>query len=218
MFRNLLFQTVVAAIVMSVGACSSTTVSGSWRNADFTGTLRKVYIVGISGDETKRRIFEDEFGRQLQANGVTGISSYKDLAQPQKASKESIAERVAKNDADSVLITRMIGKRTEEVVTPGRVSSYGTGSRYGYFHPYAPGPYYRNWGKYYDRCCFEMTYEPATITHFQVAIIEANLYEAGNGELIWSAQLETIIEANLQKLITDFVTAVTEDLRREGLL
>jgi hypothetical protein len=104
------------------------------------------------------------------------------------------------------------------MVNPGRISGYGLGSRYGYYHPYSPAPYHRNWGRYYDRCCFELTYEPATITQFEVATIEANLYEASSGELIWSAQLETVVESNLQKLVTDFATTVTEDLHRQGLL
>lgn len=219
--RHSVLTALVTVVILSLLACSSTTVTGSWRNPDFAGELRKVYIVGISKQELHRRSFEDEFRRQLQTLGVTGIASYKDLAEPQNATKELIAERVRKNGADSVLMTRLVGQRTEEVVTPGRVSSYGawprSGYGYGYGRPYYPAPYYRNWGSYYDRCC-EVIYEPPTITRYQVATIEANLYEASSGELIWSAQLETVVESNLQKLISDFATTVTEDLRRQGLL
>ena len=200
-------------------ACTSTAVTGSWKNPDYSGTPRQVYIVGVSKQVTGRRIFEDEFRRQLQAYGVTGIASYKDLADPQNATKEAIAERVRKSGADSVLMARMIGKRTEEVVNPGRISGYETGPSYAYPNPryYAPAPYYRDWGSYYDRR-FEATYEPPTVTEFQVVTIEANLYDVKSGELIWSAQLDTVVEANTQKLITDFVTTVTKDLRQQGLL
>jgi hypothetical protein len=204
----------IAALAMAllVAACATTTVTGSWKNPDYRGTIRKIYIVGIAKQETSRRIFEDEFGRQLQPYGVTGIPSYKDLADVQNAGKETIAERVRENRADSVLLTRMVGKRTEEVVTPGRISTYSTGPYYGY-----PDPYYRNWGSYYDRR-YETIYEPATVTQLQIATIEANLYDAATGELIWSAQLDTAVEANTQKLIADFVEVVTRELRRQGVL
>jgi len=204
---------------MALTACTSTAVTGSWKNPDYSGTPRQIYIVGASKQDTSRRIFEDEFRRQLQAYGVTGIASYKDLAAPQNATKEAIAERVRKNGADSVLMARIIGKRTEEVVNPGRISGYETGPSYAYPNPryYAPAPYYRNWGSYYDRR-FEATYEPPTVTEFQVVTIEANLYDVKSGELIWSAQLDTVVEANTQKLITDFVTTVSKDLRQKGVL
>jgi hypothetical protein len=198
--------------LLFLAGCSSTTVTGSWKNPDFTGTVHKIYIVGIAKQDTTRRIFEDEFSRNLEGYGATGISSYRDLPDPQQATKESIAERVAKNGADSVLMTRMIGKRTEEVVTPGRITSYNTGPYYGY-----PYPYYRQWGNYYDQR-YETIYEPATVTQYQVVTIEANLYEARTGELIWSAQLDTVIEPATQKLIADFVDKVTRALLEQGLI
>lgn len=202
-------------LALLLAACSSTTLSGSWKSPDYRGEIRKVYIVGVAKREISRRLFEDEFGRQLLAQGVTGISSYKDLPAAGEADQTAVAERVRANSADSVLMARMIGKRTEEVVTPGRISGY-TGSPYGY-SPYYPSPYYRNWGSYYDRR-FEATYEPATVTQVEVATLEANLYDAKSGELIWSAQLETVIDANLQKLVVDFVQTVIRDLRQQGLL
>jgi hypothetical protein len=217
MLHKLIFLTISPLLMMFLAACSSTTITGSWKNPDFSGSIRKIYIVGISKQETSRRIFEDEFGRKLQSYGVDGTPSYKDLVDPQNASKEAIAERVRKNGADSVLMARMVSKRTEEVVTPGRITTYGARPYYGYPHPYTPDPYYRNWGSYYDRG-YDTIYEPATVTQFQVVTIEANLYDANSSELIWSAQLDTVIEANTQKLIADFVDSVTKELRQQGLL
>ena len=56
------------------------------------------------------------------------------------------------------------------------------------------------------------------MSEFQIVTIEANLYSAASGELIWSAQLETVVEANLSSLINDFIKVVTRDLREKGLL
>lgn len=211
--------TLLATVTALLFACSSTTLSGSWTSPEFRGQIHKTYIVGVGKNETTRRMFEDQFAAELQLYGVTGISSYKDLADPQNAGKEIIAGQVDKHGADSVLITRMTGKRTEEVVTPGRISGYESAPGYAFPHaaPYAPAPYYRNWGSYYDRR-FEATYEPATVTRFQVATIEANLYEAKSGDLIWSAQLDTILDGNTQKLVADFIKTVTRDLHQQGLL
>jgi hypothetical protein len=212
--RLILCLSALAGVLLA-GACSSTTVTGSWKNPDWAGTLHKVYIVAVAKQDTSRRIFEDEFSRKLLTLGVTGIPSYRDLPGVQQADRDRIDARVKQQGADTVLITRIIGKRTEEVVTPGRISTYGTGPISPY--PYTPDPYYRHWGSYYDRS-YETIYEPATVTQLQVVTIEANLYEAKNGDLIWSAQLDTVLEANSQALITDFIEVVTRDLRRHGIL
>jgi hypothetical protein len=217
MLRDLVCLVTLAGVLALGAACSSTTVTGSWRNPDFTGSIRTVYVVGIAKQETHRRIFEDEFSRKLQTLGITGIPSYRDLAEPQQASKEAIDERVRQQGADSVLVTRIIGKRTEEVVMPGRITSYGSGPYYGQPYRYTPDPYYRHWGSYYDRS-FDTIYEPPTVTKVQVVTIEANLYEAKSGELIWSAQLDTVLKGNTQRQITDFIEAVTRDLRSQGVL
>jgi hypothetical protein len=63
-----------------------------------------------------------------------------------------------------------------------------------------------------------VVYQPATVTQYEVVTIEANLYESGSGELIWSAQLETVVEGNLQKLIAGFVQTVTTDLKEKGVI
>lgn len=203
---------VLAAVLLA--GCSSTTLSGSWKSPDFERKISKVYLVGISKSETNRRIFESEFAQELALYGVTGIPSYKDIPDAQAAGKEAIDAGVTKSGADSVLVTRLLGTRTEEVVSPGRVSGYRSWPYRGYRYP----SHYRYWGSYYDRCCVEMIYEPPTITRYEVATIEANLYDAGTGELVWSAQLETVIEADLRKLVGDFIRTVTADLRQQGVI
>ena len=202
---------------MLLGACSSTRITGSWKNPDFTGKVEKVYIVGIAKQETTRRIFEDGFSKELAALGATGMPSYGDLEINQETSQDVIAGRIKANGADSVLMARAISSRTEQVVNPGYVSGPAYGPGYAGRGYYYPDPYYRDYGGYYARS-YDIVYQPATVSEFKVVTIEANLYSAASGELIWSAQLETVVEANLTTLINDFIKVVTKDLRDNGLL
>ncbi len=200
-----------------VSGCSSTTLTGSWRSPEFSGRVDKIYIVGVSKQETHRRIFEDEFGAELQMYGIKTVSSYKDLKNAQKAELEAILEKVTANGADAMLMTRIIDKRTEEVVNPGRVTSYRTNVPYYGYRDYYPSPYYRHYRDYYDRR-YETIYEPATISKYKVITLESNLYDASSGELIWSAQLETVMEGTIKKMIQDFIKVVTKDLVEQGVI
>jgi hypothetical protein len=212
MMINRIALLVLIAAGMVLAACSSTMITGSWKNPDFTGKVEKVYVVGIAKQETTRRIFEDGFSKQLATLGATGIPSYDDLKINEETDQDVIAARIKTNGADSVLMARAVGKRTEQVVNPGYVSGPGYGGR-GYY----PDPYYRNYGGYYSRS-YDVVYQPATVSEYQIITIEANLYSAASGELIWSAQLETVVEANLDALINDFIAVVTKDLKDKGLL
>lgn len=215
--NKLISWSTLVAFVLSLTACTTTSVIGSWSNPSYKEKLNKVYVIGVAKQEVNRRIFEDEFSRQLAVNGARGIQSYRDLPSSLDADNESIAVKARANRAGSLLITRAIDKRTEEVVNPGRVTTYEYGPRRYNRRHYHPDPYYRNFGDYYTRSR-EVIVEPATVTKFKVLTVEANLYDAATLELIWSAQLETIPEGGMEKMIADFVTVVIGDLKGEGLL
>ena len=208
--RSIQFLTTLLLVGTLLAGCSSTTFNGAWKNPDYNGKVKKVYIVGIANQETHRRIFEDDFNQQLSDHGVTCLSSYKDLPTSKEIDEFKIAQNVSANGADSVLMVHVTGKRTEEVVNPGRITTYDGGRYY-------ERPYYRNYGSYYNQRR-EVIYEPATITQFNVATVEANLYDTKTKEMIWSAQLETVIDGNIQKLLKDFAKTVIKDMARKGVI
>ena len=205
------FWTLLLVGGILLAGCSTTTLSGSWKSPDYTRQVKKIYIVGISKQETSRRIFEDEFHRQLSIHGVTGLSSYKEMPDSAKVNEAKIAKNISGNGADSVLMTNVTGRRTEEVVNPGRVMSYDTSPYYG------ERSYNRFYDSYYNQRR-ELIYEPATVSKFTIVTIEANLFDAQTKEMIWSAQLETVVESNIQTLITDFVKVVIKDMSSKGLI
>ncbi len=217
MKRFFLCSLTLLLLTCLLSACSSTTLTGSWRSPDHLNATKKVYIVGVSKQETHRRIFEDEFGKELQMYGVKTVSSYRDLKNIQDTDQKEILEIVKNNGADTLLMTRILSDRTEEVVTPGRISGYSSSPVYYDRRSYNPRPYYRNYSDYYNRR-YEMTYEPASVSRFKVITLESNLYDAATGELIWSAQLETVMEGTMQTMIRDFIKVVTKDLLDQGVI
>lgn len=214
--KHRIYQLFFVCLGIITFGCSSSYLTGSWKNPEYTGQIKKVYIVGIAKQDTVRRIFEEDMRQQLSTYGVSGIASYHDLKAKKENDKAVIKNKAASAGADSVMVTRAIGKRTEQVVNPGRVTTYDYGPRYsrgGYY----PEPYYRDYGSYYSRS-YDTVYEPATITNFEVISIEANLYDLSTEELIWGAQLETVVDNNIDKLVKDFVKEVSKDLKEKGLL
>ena len=215
------FLTHILGVVLTglvVVACSSTTMSGSWSSPDHKQQIENVYIIGISQNEIHRRIFEDTFGRQLASHGVKTVSSYNDLPANEESNREDIIKAMTDNGCDSVLLTKLVSQRTETVTNPGYVSGYSSGPYYGGRRGgYGRPAYYNSWGSYYNRS-YDVVYQPPTTTTFVVLTVESVLYDLKTEEMIWSAQLETFDEGNIEKMMQDFVNEVTKDLKKNGLI
>ncbi len=203
----------IALLILS--GCSRTTLTGAWKDPGYNQQIERVYVIGVSKQELHRRLLEEAFVDELLTYGVTSVPSYKDLPDADQADRAAIDAQVRANRADAVLITRVLGQRTEQVVHPGH-TTYRSWPYYGPRH-YDPAPYYRNYWSYYDRR-YDMAYTPATVSEYQVVTAECNLYNASSGSLVWSAQLETVIQNNFQKQITSFVDVVTRNLSEQGLM
>ena len=211
-------------IGLLVVACSSTYMGGSWSNPDYKGQIKNIYILGISQNEFNRRIFEDTFGRNLSSQGVKTVSSYQSLPKDQETNQDVIHQAMTTNGCDSILMTKLIGQKTETVTnhrsaTKDYPSSYN--SRVYYARDSYParggfGPR-DGWGSYYSRNYYD-TFRPTTTTDFVVLTLESVLYDLKTEEMIWSAQLETVVEGNIEKLVQDFAEVVTKDLKGKGLI
>jgi hypothetical protein len=198
-----------------MAACSSTYMSGSWSDPSYQGQIKNVYVIGVAKQEINRRIFEDTFVRQFGTAGVKGISSYKDLPSDKEMDHEIIKQRMIANGADSVLITKLINQRTETVTSPGYASGYSSnyGGGRGY---YGARRGYGGWGNYSRS--YNVTYMPPTSTQFVILTVESVLYDLKTEEMIWSAQLETVVEGNIEKMMQDYVDTVTKDLKDKDLI
>ena len=209
-----IYASFLASLLMVVG-CSSTQMTGSWKDPDYSRRIDRVYIIGVSSQELNRRLFEDKFAEYLGSYGVTSFVSYKDIQDVENVEKATIDKQLEAHRAESLLITRVISKRTEKVVNPG-YSSYRAWPYYGPPH-YAPAPYYHNYWSYFDHR-YDMLYVPPTVSRYQVVTAECNLYAADSGELIWAAQVETVVDKNFQKKINEFIETVIQGMSEDGLL
>lgn len=227
-------------------------MNGSWKKPGYSKQVSTVYVVGVSANELVRRMFEDGFARHVETFGVVGVSSYKDLIYADEDQEEGIKEKIIKekavtHNADTVLITRMTGRRTEVIVEPGRVWGYSSGPGYGagrYINTrrnvrtdtgyrsnyygrarfeqslglaYQPGGYYRGLGDYYNRSV-NIVYEPATTSYVEIVTIEVVLFSRDLEAMVWGAEIETYGGYPLGVVVDDFIETVVEDLDEKGLI
>ena len=190
-------------LAMFVTACATTEVTSIWKDPSYQGRPGKVMVIGVSKNPVNRRIFEDEFVQQLKARGADAIASYTVLPDAKQNDQEVIAKKVAEQQADTVLITRLVSKRTVQVYVPGTV--------------YYPPVYYGTWRDYYGYG-YQAIYTPGYIAEDEYASIETNLYSAANDKLIWAASSETMMRGSDQKLINSYVGVMVKKMAEQGVL
>jgi len=211
--------TLLLSALVFLAGCSSTQMAATWHDPNVpSGSVKKVFVIGVAKDQLNRRLVEDKFAAKLASLGSRGVQSYNYFSDTQlKDDKDAVMTKVRELGCDAVLVTMATGSRTETVITPGR--TYGTvrGDSYRYERRrYTPSDRSRRgWDDYY-RSSFDITHEPATTTDFKIVTMESNLYNLDK-KLIWSAQAETVIDKPVGELITEFVDEVGKDMAASGL-
>ena len=194
---------IVLAGALLVTACASTQLTSVWKEPSYQGRPAKIMVIGVAKKPQLRRLFEDEFVTQLKAHGTDAIASYTVLPDLQKDDKDAIAAKVKELGADSVIVTRLVDKKTVKVYVPGTV--------------YAPPPYYGSWPAYYGYGYNNM-YSPGYTSEYENAVVETNLYDASNEKLIWSTLSDTMLGDDTDELIKSYIEVNVNALAYNKLL
>ena len=197
------YKRYLLAFGLLVTACATTEIKSVWKDPSYSGHPRKIMVIGVSKSPVSRRIFEDEFVRQLEARGASAIASYTVLPDAKQNDQAAIAEKLASHGADTVLITRLVSKKTVQVYVPGTV--------------YYPPRYYGRWRDYYGYG-YQAIYTPGYMAENEYALIETNLYDAATDKLIWAASSQTEMLGSDQKLIKSYIGILVNTMAEHRLL
>ena len=193
----------LGVIIAVLSACSSTQITSVWKDPSYQKHPQKMMVISVNKSPLNRRIFEEELVRRMKKQGVEAIASYTVLPDAKQEDTAMIASKVAEQNADTVLITRLVSRKTVQVYVPGNL----------YYSPY----YYGSWRDYYGYG-YPALYSPGYLTEDEYALIETNLYDAKTDNLIWAATSETGVRGSEQGLIHSFIDEVVEKMVEQGLL
>ena len=193
----------VGVLMALLSACSSTQITSVWKDPTYQKHPQKMMVISVNKSPLNRRIFEEEIVRRIKKQGGDAIASYTVLPDAKQEDEVMIAKKVAEQNADTVLITRMVSRKTVQVYVPGNI----------YYPPY----YFGSWRDYYGYGHHAL-YSPGYLTEDEYALIETNLYDAKTNNLIWAATSQTGVRGSEQSLIHSFIEEMIEKMVDQGLL
>lgn len=197
----------LSMLVLTISSCGTTNLTATWHDASYGGkkVLDDVLVIGLTKDDTIRRLYEDGFVEKLASENVRAIASYT-LSQPDiKPEKEAIMAAVKESGAKSILITRHLGTDTKDHYRPPQRTTL-----------YAD-PYYSRYNSYYPMAYREV-YSPGYTVSVTTVSLEANLYDVGTEKLVWSVRSESVNPKMTKKFVDELVTILTKDLVKNNLM
>lgn len=204
-------MTVAFCILLLLSGCSSTTINGVWKDPAYNGgKLDRVLVISVAKKDLLRRLYEDAFVAALDKRGIPAIPGYRVLPAGAGIDPGTIPEHPGGRDFRFVLISRLVDKKTVQMLNPGTTVIRDMPGYYGY-------PYYRHWRDYYRSSYRIIETTPPYTTESTLLILETNLYTAAD-KLIFSVQTETLLDYSAGQTVNDIVQKVVQELADKGLI
>lgn len=185
-------------LLFSLG-CASTKMVKNWVYPE-TGPLQfeNVMALVLVQDPLVRRTGEDELVRQIQR--VRAVAAYTVLPDKELENDARVREAVASAGVDGIIVMRPVYDQQEVTYVPG---SY-------------PTPYYSFWGYY--GWAYPLAYSPGYYRSDRLVGVETNVYDVGNGKLVWSGLSQTTNPEDVKKTVAATAKAVRQAMRKYGFI
>ncbi|OPY05872.1 MAG: hypothetical protein A4E66_02347 [Syntrophus sp. PtaB.Bin001] len=181
-------------------ATTSTDVKSTWTAPDYSGTITKVLIIGVSHSRTNQIIYENYFADILKKHGVESVQSHTFFSSTVMPDKKAIAEAVKKSGADTILLSQLIDSKVVNIYVPQEVN-----------------PAYDDLNYYYSHSWEYFSTPGYNLTEREV-VMQTNLFHAEDQKLFWTATSDTTTMGTSSDIIKSFVKAIVKRMHKEGLI
>jgi hypothetical protein len=189
-------------------SCASVSVVDTWRNPGVSAArLHKVLIMSITKKDANRAVYEDVLASELAQHGVNAVPSHTLMPSGMKAERENLDQAVKKSGADAVLTLQTIKVERQTTVDSG-FASYP-----GYWYPQA----FPSWDLYGYYGSMN-AYGPAYISSYDIATLQANVFETATGKLVWAATFTSSEPEKVISVAKDLARLMVKKMQKEGLL
>lgn len=106
------FWAQVVAISILCVACATTEFKAVWKDETYQGHPARIMVIDVSNTPETRRLFEDEFVKELKDRETDAIASYTVLPDQSVTDKGTIDAKAREVGADTVLVTKSVNLTT----------------------------------------------------------------------------------------------------------
>jgi hypothetical protein len=187
-------QTIILLLLAlaTLSGCETMSVTNEWKDPAWAGPpAHSVLVIGVAQNPGTRRVFEDTFAQQLNANGVQGIPSYTVLGS--SADSNQLREAVQKTGAQALMITRVQKIQQKVDVSPGY---------YGGFYGWYGGA----WAS------------TPMVSQYEQVTLETSVWSTSNEKLIWSTTTQNIGTSDIPGKTASLAQTLIPKLKADNVI
>ena len=175
--------------------------------------MKNVLVIAVTPSEnSRRRVAEDAFVKDLGEHGVRAVSSYSLVPDASKMNQGRWKQVVLDHHFDTVVVSRLVDiKNVEREVPPTAVMQSGAPISSGYYNSasgFGPG-----WYGYYANS-YQIVTQPGYTIKDRVAVIETKVYDVPTEKMAWSGNTQTTLgsDSKTDDLIHQFAGVVIDSI------
>ncbi len=216
--KKIFLSAILISAICYFSSCSSVTdISGTWvKPATPARKYSKIVVIGMMDDIVKKSTIENSIVKDLRSKGINAVAGSNimpenlydadknGLIDDKDKDKALIASDLKDQGVDGAFIFSLTDTKEQEHYVPGTT----------YYQPYTG--YYPFYNYFYTS--YERVHTPGYITKSTNVFYASNFYNVSTGDLIWSAQSETINPLSLNDFAKSYSSAVVDDFLNSGLI
>ena len=196
----------LAMTIVVIAACvQQTEVIKLYDNSARAGQkYERLLVISIIGDTGTRRRLEELITGHLEAANVTAIAGYTETGLKTTILQDEIDAAARSANADAILITHIVSVDTRLDIDTGRtdiLSECRGGDPVDYF--------------LYDHRELK---EPDTVKIAHTVVAVSNLYDASDGERLWTIQSTCFEKASMDEVLREEAEAIVRQLQLDKLV
>jgi hypothetical protein len=197
---------------LAAGACSQSMklVRSSVDPSFVPGSVKSVFVVGVSDSPLIRKEYEKTFVDALQSSKLKVTPGSELIPDIKTVDKDAVAAELRKMGVTHVLVTRVVERRQVEQYHPPTYTTVGVG--YGGY----PG-YYGGWGSYMSVGYSTMS-SPGYTTQHTVVAVESNLYDLATEKMVWTGLIEGYPDDNPTDSFRPYINELIYDMKAKKVI
>jgi hypothetical protein len=201
--RNLikLFSGLIISLI--IFSCSpSTELTDIYSDQAFAGKeFKKILVLGITTDEWKKKVYENEFRSQFLNYDVEVLMAWQELPKGEQLNRETFEKYFREKNVDAILVAIEGGESSDKTLYSGGGSSHVYVGFYGF---------YASTASYYFNSEF--------LAEEKIVHMRTNLYETTEGKIIWSAKSQSFEPKNTGDVVKAVSHKVVNEINLMGYI
>ena len=174
------------------------------KSDDISQTYERLLVISVAGDTNSRRRLEELISGHLESANVGAVAGYQETGLKAEMLQDDIDTAAQNANADAILITHIVSVDTRVDLAPGRtdiLSECREGDPLDYF--------------LYD---YRELKEPDSVKVAHTVVAVTNLYDASNGERLWTIQSTCFEKASMDEVLQEEAKAIVRQLQIDNLV